>query len=52
MHKLNELGVRIIVRLVELHRENEFLKKEARQRRRQADTWRKKFRKLSKKKAV
>lgn len=48
---MNDLGLRIIVRLLELHHENEKLRKEIRSRRSQADTWRKKYKKLIKKRA-
>ena len=38
-----DLRVRALKRLIELHEENEYLKKELRARRRQADVWRKKY---------
>lgn len=41
--KSNEFVLRMVVRLLELHRENEKLKKEAKARRYQADTWRRKY---------
>ena len=43
-----DLRLRALARLVELHEENEFLKKELKARRRQADVWRKKYQRLQK----
>lgn len=38
-----DLRVQVLKRLIELHEENEHLKKELKARRRQADVWRKKY---------
>ena len=43
-----ELRLLALIRLVELHEENERLKKEIKSRRHQADTWRLRYQKRSK----